>query len=381
MFRDIIYELAAVGDLPLPQPSPPTSNKRERNADEPISSSIPSEASKATSPAGQPSDTRAMAGNSRLHKDSSISKPMDQQYPRSSQSPEQGSTVSQVPSPSQHGSGLQSRQQSQTQLNEEQASSMPSSVPLVAQYYTLPVYSNDLGRLPIHGQLSFAEQARAQLQPPQPPHKPTQFWTLPGADSVNVGEGSSMGTGVVPTQMSMGYTSQQAGPSTPAGHFSPGYNPMSEMSTMAPGPQRGYGGDAAALAAGMMFDTLAYTHNQQAQQREQHQHQQQQQQQQAHHQSIYGIGPMDPSGLMPGSATMQPPGSYRTRTGGGLEQQQQTMAGQQQPMPNIGYTGFVDNDTMAMWTNAPTGFECVMCLVYSFTHNILAHSLPFMHLG
>jgi hypothetical protein len=368
MFRDIIYELAAVGDLPLPQPSPPTSNKRERNADEPISST-PSEASTSTTLSDQHVGPRAMVGNSRLRKDSSISMPTDQQFSASSQSPDhRGSTAPQVPSPSQHGSGLRSRQPSQSQLNAEQSSSMPPPGPPAPRYYTLPVYSDDLGRLPIHGQLSFAEQAHTQLKPPQPPHKPTQFWSLPGADSAS--EDPSMGTGVVQAQMSIGYghnASQQAGPSTTAGNFPSRYNPMSEMSTMAPGPRRGYGGDAAALAAGMMFDTLAYTHNQQTQRREQ---QQQQQQQQAHHQSIYGIGPMDPSGLMPGSMPMQPSESYRTRAVDGLveqqqqqqQQQQQAIGRQQQAMPNMGFTGFVDNDTMAMWTNAPTGFECVMLL-------------------
>lgn len=122
--------------------------------------------------------------------------------------------------------------------------------------------------------------------------------------------------------------------------------------------QREYGGDAAALAGSMMFDTLAYTHNQQVQQRGQ-------QQQQAHHQSMYGIGPMDPSGLMAGS--MPPTASYRTRVE--QQQQQQAMGRQQQSMPNMGYTGFVDNDTMAMWTNAPTGFEYVMFFKFSSTYN------------
>jgi hypothetical protein len=44
-FRDIMYELAEVGDLPLPQPSPQPSNKRDRNSEKTTSAQSGTESS------------------------------------------------------------------------------------------------------------------------------------------------------------------------------------------------------------------------------------------------------------------------------------------------------------------------------------------------
>lgn len=103
--RDILYELASVGDLPLPQPSPQGGTKRERDSDSPTLFSRPASTSKDC--------PRAIAGSRRIsrevHSQSQSQQPYQQQPP-----PAQSS-----------------------------------------QSYNLPVYSNDLGRIPLHGQVTF----------------------------------------------------------------------------------------------------------------------------------------------------------------------------------------------------------------------------------
>ncbi|KAG0702839.1 fungal-specific transcription factor domain-containing protein [Suillus ampliporus] len=92
---DILYELASVGDLPLPQPSPSGGTKRERDSDSPIS------APPAPSP---PSDVpRTIAGSRRIGREAAA-----------------------------------------------QSRSNP------VNSFNLPLYSDDLGRLPLHGQVNFA---------------------------------------------------------------------------------------------------------------------------------------------------------------------------------------------------------------------------------
>ncbi|KAG1887099.1 fungal-specific transcription factor domain-containing protein [Suillus subluteus] len=91
---DILYELASVGDLPLPQPSPPGRTKRERDSDSPMS--VP--------PTSSPSEVpRTIAGSRRVGREAAAytrSKPMSS--------------------------------------------------------FDLPLYSNDLGRLPLYGQVNFS---------------------------------------------------------------------------------------------------------------------------------------------------------------------------------------------------------------------------------
>ncbi|KAG6334450.1 hypothetical protein ID866_4639 [Astraeus odoratus] len=107
--RDVLFELASVGDLPPPQPSPTGAMKRERDSD----SASPS-SSQSFSPASVPSQDgpRVIAGSRRVNRT--------------------GSPPRRQPAPVAH----------------------------------LPVYSNDLGRLPIHGQVN--------LSMPSPPHGATQ---------------------------------------------------------------------------------------------------------------------------------------------------------------------------------------------------------------
>uniref|UniRef100_A0A0W0EU63 Transcription factor domain-containing protein n=1 Tax=Moniliophthora roreri TaxID=221103 RepID=A0A0W0EU63_MONRR len=113
---DIMYELATVGELPLPKSSPNTQNKRERDSDSTISSA---------SSTGSPSDvhtsgTRTIASSKRV----AHHRPSESQDMQVSQ-PEQ-------------------------------------------QLFPLPMYSDDLGRLPLHGQLNYAPRATPESLEAQP---------------------------------------------------------------------------------------------------------------------------------------------------------------------------------------------------------------------
>ena len=103
--RDILYELASVGDLPLPQTSPQGGTKRVRDSDSPTRVSWPM-----STPEECP---RTIAGTRRIARET--------------------------------------RSHSQSQQSSQQRSPPSQS----SQSYNLPVYSNDLGRLPLHGQANF----------------------------------------------------------------------------------------------------------------------------------------------------------------------------------------------------------------------------------
>ncbi|EGO24230.1 hypothetical protein SERLADRAFT_437842 [Serpula lacrymans var. lacrymans S7.9] len=118
---DVLYELASVGDLPLPQPSPTGGNKRERDSDSPISAAPSSSSSAAV----VPEVPRNIAGSRRVSHD--IQPPQPQQ---------------------------QQQQQHQQQLQQP-------PTPNPAALFNLPVYSDDLGRLPLHGQVDFASPSGA----------------------------------------------------------------------------------------------------------------------------------------------------------------------------------------------------------------------------
>lgn len=95
-----------MGDLPLPQPSPQGGTKRERDSDSPTLPSRP-----VSTPKEGP---RTIAGTRRISREV-------------------------------HSQSQQPRPQHP----------LPSHPP-PAQLYNLPVYTNDLGRLPLHGQVNFA---------------------------------------------------------------------------------------------------------------------------------------------------------------------------------------------------------------------------------
>lgn len=102
--RDILYELASVGDLALPTPSPQPQKKRERDSDF-------SAATSRSSPASSDHGPRAIAGSRRVSKDTNL--------------------VSGGPSVS-------------------------------GQFFNLPLHSEELGRLPLHGQVNFFTRPEEQ---------------------------------------------------------------------------------------------------------------------------------------------------------------------------------------------------------------------------
>ncbi|KAI6098340.1 fungal-specific transcription factor domain-containing protein, partial [Pisolithus croceorrhizus] len=113
---DVLFELASVGDLPPPQPSPTGGVKRERDSDSASPSSTHSSARSHDGP-------RVIAGSRRVHRTGS---------PTSRHCP----------------------------------------VPIA----NLPVYSNDLGRLPIHGHVSFSMPSLHTHAPHCHPDSSTGLW-------------------------------------------------------------------------------------------------------------------------------------------------------------------------------------------------------------
>ncbi|KAF8834771.1 hypothetical protein BDN67DRAFT_914233 [Paxillus ammoniavirescens] len=111
---DILCELATVGDLPLPQPSPTGGTKRDRESDSPPATDHSASAS--------PEGPRTIAGSRRI--------------PRDVQPESQSKSKSKSQAP---------RQQSQPQQPQD-----------VSPPFNLPLYSNELGRLPLHGQVDFS---------------------------------------------------------------------------------------------------------------------------------------------------------------------------------------------------------------------------------
>ncbi|KZT67994.1 hypothetical protein DAEQUDRAFT_728533 [Daedalea quercina L-15889] len=131
---DILYELAYVGDLPLPQNTPP-SNKRDRDSDSPRTEPSPgaSGSTLAADPSSSLSSTsldpthRAFAGSRRVSRDiSGVSSTFGQQPMQQSMF-----TPSDVPSP--------------------MGVADPDHASADTNTFALPIHSDELGRLPLHG--------------------------------------------------------------------------------------------------------------------------------------------------------------------------------------------------------------------------------------
>ncbi|KAG6811693.1 hypothetical protein H0H93_014286, partial [Arthromyces matolae] len=203
--RDIMYELASVGDVQLPNPSPPNSNKPEREFDSPVrsgtQSSVPSTSALITSEA-----PRATAGSRRVVTKAS--------HPHST------------------------------------TSSQPEQ--LYDPSYPLPVYSNELGRMSIND--------------PAPQQQPSVYWNPRASGNSSGPPGPSpssypisMPPSSVPFDMDlysrMGYGngySQAFAPSAPAftqvpcgglGNVGGGDDPNRPIGQLAPSMLTGFGPD------------------------------------------------------------------------------------------------------------------------------------------
>ena len=262
--RDVLYELACEGELPLPQPNPP-SMKRGREWD----STSSSNASELTlSPMSQNEiPSRVIAGSRRVRKEPSfntqtqqLQTPLPQHQPSQAAPPPSDmpqSHIAPLPSESQRAPSP-SRSRSQIRPNEsQQITSMISPLnDTDLNVFALPVYSNDLGRLPLHGQMTFGAQADlSQPQPPQPDPE-TSYWCTapqptPHADANYNGASSSSAPHYppAPAARQQFYPHHYAPQSIPE----PQFPTASEASSMTQDP---YGMDAE-LATGMLFDAMS----------------------------------------------------------------------------------------------------------------------------
>ena len=304
--RDILYELASVGDLPLPQPSPPAGTKRERDPQSQEAESLTVQV---------PEGPRNIAGTRRVHKEKSA-----QQLKSSSSSTQVKSEPTQTPTPSTtHPS------------TPVQAASIPP------QSYPLPLYSEELGRIPLHTPVTFAS------------HPPTQ---VPSLQTTDIQHGYWQHN-IPVTDESMRRMAHQDGLSVQMldGSSNPDihhrYQPSHRMDVngVAYGAQP-FGSDpATSLAAGMMFDTMASL---------------------AFNAGGYAV--VDPSTPVGG---MRPPMSFRSDgSGRPLSSYQSSQPGPSTLPPNTlpstggrdddgGMNYYMDNDAVAMWSNAPSGYEYV----------------------
>ncbi|KAI0351792.1 hypothetical protein OH77DRAFT_1498379 [Trametes cingulata] len=136
---DILYELASVGDLPLPQASPAPSHKRDRDSDSPIAASRPSTAS--NSPHHVPVDSgRTMAGFRRVSKDSGpslASSTFAQPLRAQSQSHSSASTP---------GAASDSEKPPSSGAPNGNVNGNGNS----SAFFSLPVHTEELGRIPLH---------------------------------------------------------------------------------------------------------------------------------------------------------------------------------------------------------------------------------------
>ncbi|KIM40781.1 hypothetical protein M413DRAFT_412939 [Hebeloma cylindrosporum] len=358
---DVLYELARVGELPLPQPSPP-SMKRDREWDSPPSS----HASEQTSgPMSQTeASSRIIAGSRRVRKQpSSINQAQQLQTHPTHPPPHQQSQAAPPPPPLHQSHNprppperVRSRRysHSQTRANESQqtASEVPSFNNTDLNVFALPVYSNDLARLPLHGQMTFSAQAH---EPQTYPPPETNYWyaSEPMSHADAGGPTSSYGSHYPPASVpqQQPYSHHHAPQGIPGGE----YPLASEASSMSQGPYRT---DAAELATGMLFDTMlgrgGYTQQRTA---------------------TYGSGPMHSSFSSMGSGSMvsTPPLSSGSsmedmypgmgmetmpdRSGGHYQQQHQHQGVPPQQEQQMSYPFVLDHDAGAIWSNAPTGFQ------------------------
>ncbi|KAF8910428.1 fungal-specific transcription factor domain-containing protein [Gymnopilus junonius] len=365
---DIMYELAYVGDLPLPQPSPP-GNKRERDAEIPISANAQSRDVSSRNMSGP----RNIAGSRRVGKDTSATsqsrRPTQQQssVDISMTAAHQHSSISYIksqpqlfslprypyidpssPASSSSASGL-SVQPSPTAATSLTPTPPPASA--VEEYLSLPVYSNELGSLPLHG------GCNDRQSPPQ--QQNTNSWFSFREPSTSFSSLDDFGTLPRSNQLS---NQQAAG----RGFGSIANTSDSEMMTqIQPQGAFGYGMDAeAAMAVGMMFDGMSpfTSYGQQLPP--------------SSSSSTFDTGSMGAGIGVGGNGgpvnnflgnSYRPPG---TDAGMGLEDLMADGSfsvdpgAQQQRRQNTGIGGngrntgydFIDNDTMSMWSNAPAGF-------------------------
>jgi hypothetical protein len=296
--RDILYELTSVGELPLPQPSPPADPGREHESDTPFTS------------------------GSEL--------PWNQNEPAMVPSilfPNEPSFISQK----QRSPKLQ-----QSIFNLSPNTGSPK--------FSLPVYSNELGRLPLQ---SFG----AQAPNPQPQTHSQQIHPWVNYLHAEGGEGSGPIPFVGPGGANSSYGPRHSGTLVPLlqqqqQQYTPQRIPTHGFSAksgtaMAQGPY-GVDSSAASMPFESMMETLSHTQLQTL---------------------AYGLTPTDFPRTSTGSNSMENVYSGMIEDSDPMSAGRHSTSHQHQGVPRQGelfYPFTVDNDAAAIWSNAPTGFECVI---------------------
>jgi len=367
--RDVLYELACVGELPLPEPSPPSGTKRDRESDSPLSTSPSTLPSTLVS---QNQTPRVITGSRRVRKEPSfINQTQQLQTPHPQYQPSQAapppSDIPQCHIPPPPSQRAPSRSRSHSQIRPDDPQQTTSTISPFnntdLNVFALPVYSNELGRLPLHRQMTFTAQAHLS-QPQLPQLDPeTSYWYTASQPTSHVdanGASSSYDPrypAPAPQQQPHPYYHR-----TPQGIPGGEFPSASEASSVAQGR---YGIDT---ATGMLFDAMGertgYT-----QQRT----------------STYGLGPMPSSfpSMGSGSIVSTPPQSSSgssmdrrlemeampNRPGGHYQHQHQTIPLQQEQQPS-------SYPFVGVWSNAPTGFGCAVSVLFSRC-NLFHSSSPF----
>lgn len=374
--RDILYNLASMGELPLPQRSPPSGTKRERESDVPLSAGA----------GGSPSNLlfqneipRTIAGSRRVTKESPFIRPTERtplhkRSPQRSQceplsSPERLFSFNTRP-PQLHA------QPSHGQIREspEPGQTISATPPFTnaAPMFALPVYSNELGSAPLDGEVTFSAHAhlsQPQVHPPQPDLQTNYWYTMPSNTRPQDSERSESASHAGPSGGSSSHRLHYPPAPTPQHQpHSRRYHPTrgvplgdfsstSEMNSLTGGP---YGMDTADVGAGSIFDpmTTAYTQRQET--------------------SAYALGPTVPE--MGSSSVVSP--SPRSSSGSSMENTYSGMA--MDTMPNLSEGQYQHQhqhqrvpqqheqqslshpftDAGAIWSNVPTGFEYVKFVLF-----------------
>ena len=348
-------------------------NKRERDSDAPISHA----SSESPQPTPQDDGPRTIAGSRRVNKDPS----------ESGQSPHQPNPQQwnppQLPTPSTSTSQLWLPSHNQQYPDHSMAPTLT---------YTLPIYSEELGRLPLHGQLSFSDQSYVDQENSWYRSVPNNGGSGSGIIEGNANSDHILSNASSSSSLSHHSNRSQQQPTRDHSHFSSSHNSPNnyahstiETSTII----QGYPLNSMMGSGNMIFDPMPLPYIPPT--------------------SYVGVSPsmdivlsQNPVGT--GGRSSHPnfqgvPVGVRNDLGSGsggivdqrpessqppphLEQphhqhhqrhtqgqREQDVHGnhhhceqQQQKQQLMGYS-YVDNDTMAMWSTAPTGFEYVFVFV------------------
>ncbi|KAF8643172.1 hypothetical protein AX16_009214 [Volvariella volvacea WC 439] len=358
---DILYELASVGELPLPQPSPPSGNKRERGSDSPRSG-----ASSCDSPSDSLDVPRSIAGTRRVSNRDPLVGISDAggigrvaSTSSTASSTTASTAASALGTSGASGAGAAGTLQPQSwpppqaaaQQHPSPQSMQQSAAAPVEHLFTLPVYSEELGSLPLHGQVQFSPRGQSPLSAPNYWYQPFAGAGAGGSSAGGAGAGAGGFGGGGPGGMGdsyMMYARQvPSSPSSSSPTYSDPYSlgdvirsgataGAAASSNGAPGPP---GGPSPAGLSGSEFSLM----------------------------SVAADGRGHPAG--PGAGVGVGVGHGAGR--------QAYLPGSSRGMSNnvYGYGGFMDSATMEMWSNAPTGIELDDWGTYLSNVSELAQSL------